>query len=133
MTLTRSQPELKVLALNCGSSSLKFGLYRLDASRTAMLISGEAESIGENGGKLHARDARGKVVRSATVPIASHGDAVLGIAELLADAGLRPDAVGHRIVHGGPKLRRHCLLDDAALAELAAAAAFAPLHAPPAL
>ena len=44
-----------------------------------------------------------------------------------------PTAVGHRIVHGGPRLRRHCLIDDFVLRELQAAAAFAPLHIPPAL
>ena len=44
-----------------------------------------------------------------------------------------PDAIGHRIVHGGPKLRQHCLIDDAVLAQLEAASAFAPLHTPSAL
>jgi acetate kinase len=44
-----------------------------------------------------------------------------------------PAAIGHRIVHGGPKLRRHCLIDDSVLAQLEAATAFAPLHIPSAL
>ncbi len=44
-----------------------------------------------------------------------------------------PDAIGHRIVHGGPALRQHCRIDDAVLGQLQAAAAFAPLHAPAAL
>ena len=44
-----------------------------------------------------------------------------------------PDAIGHRIVHGGPALRQHCRIDDAVLRQLHAAAAFAPLHAPAAL
>jgi acetate kinase len=44
-----------------------------------------------------------------------------------------PDAIGHRIVHGGPKLRQHCLIDDSVLAQLEAATAFAPLHIPSAL
>jgi acetate kinase len=37
-----------VLALNSGSSSLKFGLYRIEASISKILLSGEAESIGEH-------------------------------------------------------------------------------------
>jgi len=41
---------LNVLALNSGSSSLKFGLYRVASSRTEMPLSGEAESIGEKNG-----------------------------------------------------------------------------------
>jgi acetokinase family protein len=44
-----------------------------------------------------------------------------------------PAAVGHRIVHGGPKLRRHCVIDDSVLRQLEAATAFAPLHIPSAL
>ena len=44
-----------------------------------------------------------------------------------------PAAIGHRIVHGGPKLRQHCLIDETVLAQLEAATAFAPLHIPSAL
>ena len=44
-----------------------------------------------------------------------------------------PAAVGHRIVHGGPKLRQHCLIDDLVLRQLEAAIAFAPVHMPSAL
>jgi acetate kinase len=92
-----------VLALNSGSSSLKFGLYRAEASRTDELLSGKAESVAH-------------------------------IASLLAESDMPvPVAIGHRIVHGGPKLRQHCLIDDAVLRQLEAATAFAPLHMPPAL
>jgi acetate kinase len=44
-----------------------------------------------------------------------------------------PAAIGHRIVHGGPRLRQHCLIDDSVLRQLEAASAFAPLHIPSAL
>jgi acetate kinase len=44
-----------------------------------------------------------------------------------------PAAIGHRIVHGGPKLRQHCRIDDFVIGQLAAATAFAPLHVPSAL
>jgi len=47
---TDPRPDLNVLALNSGSSSLKFGLYRVASSRTEMPLSGEAESIGEKNG-----------------------------------------------------------------------------------
>jgi acetate kinase len=46
---------------------------------------------------------------------------------------LAPQTIGHRIVHGGPKLRGHCVIDEPVLKELNAAAAFAPLHMPIAL
>src|SRR6185437_10407939 len=56
------------------------------------------------------------------------------IGQLLTDAHLpAPAAIGHRIVHGGPHLRRHCLIDESVLRQLESAAAFAPLHVPAAL
>jgi len=66
--------------------------------------------------------------------MADQGEAVDRIAQLLADHGApAPEAIGHRLVHGGPKLRAHCLIDDAVLKTLEGATAFAPLHIPAAL
>ena len=101
-----------VLALNSGSSSLKFGLYRVAPSGLDVLHAGEAE--------LKSTD--------------DTQAAVAGIADLLTTAKMPPPtAIGHRVVHGGPQLRHHCLIDDAVIGRLEAAAAFAPLHIPPAL
>jgi acetate kinase len=132
--MTDAEPELTVLALNSGSSSLKFGLYRVGPARTEMLLSGEAESIGEINGKFHAQDSRGNALLCETVSIPSQREAITRIGRLLADAKMpAPAAIGHRIVHGGPTLRQHCLIDDSVLRHLEAAAAFAPLHTPSAL
>ena len=101
--------SLNVLALNSGSSSLKFGLYRVDSD-------GPQKLFGES------------------VATAEHPDAMARVVSVLAASGMPPpDAIGHRIVHGGPALRQHCRIDDAVLRQLQAAAAFAPLHAPAAL
>jgi len=128
------RPELKVLALNSGSSSLKFGLYRAGPSRADMLISGEAEGIGEAKGKLHAKDSQNNSLLSEAMAIPGQRDALVRVAKLVADSKMpTPDAIGHRIVHGGPKLRQHCLIDEAVLRQLEAASAFAPLHTPSAL
>ena len=98
-----------VLALNSGSSSFKFGLYRVVASRAEELLS----------------DA---------IPASSAEEAVAGVAKRLAKFdGPAPTAIGHRIVHGGPALRQHCLINASVLQQLEAAAAFAPLHMPAAL
>ena len=98
-----------VLALNSGSSSLKFGIYRMGVSGTEDLLSG-------------------------TISTSDQREAMIYIEKLLADSELpAPDAIGHRIVHGGPKLRQHCLIDDSVLRQLEAAAPFAPLHIPSAL
>ncbi len=101
--------SLNVLALNSGSSSLKYGLYRVDSTSAQKLFGGN-------------------------VLTADHPDAIDKVVSELAASGIPPpDAVGHRIVHGGPSLRQHCRIDDAVLSRLQAAAAFAPLHAPAAL
>jgi acetate kinase len=71
---------------------------------------------------------------SETLSSPSQRDAIIRIGKLLTDSGMpAPSAIGHRIVHGGPKLRQHCLIDDTVLQQLDAAAAFAPLHTPSAL
>jgi acetate kinase len=132
--MTDAEPALTVLALNSGSSSLKFGLYRAGSSRTEMLLSGEAESIGSKTAKFHAQIWRENAVLSETISISSQRDAIIRIGSVLADSKLpAPAAIGHRIVHGGPKLRQHCLIDDSVLRQLEAATAFAPLHTPSAL
>ena len=105
----RCMGPLNVLALNSGSSSLKFGLYRVDAAGAESLL-------------------------AETVSTADDPDAINRVASLLAASGLPPpDAIGHRIVHGGPALREHCRIDAAVLRQLQAAATFAPLHTPAAL
>ncbi|MGH6850244.1 MAG: acetate/propionate family kinase [Methylocella sp.] len=132
--MTDAKPESHILTLNSGSSSLKFGLYRAGSSRTEMLLSGEAESIGDEKGKFYAQDSRKNALLAETDSIPSHRDAIIRIARLLADSKLpAPAAIGHRIVHGGPKLRQHCLIDDSVLRQVEAATAFAPLHIPSAL
>ncbi|WP_216850399.1 MULTISPECIES: acetate/propionate family kinase [unclassified Acidisoma] len=126
--------EMEVLALNSGSSSLKFGLYRVGSTRAELLVTGEAESIGDPGGKLSAKDAHGNSLLSETASLPSQKEAIARIGKLLADTKQpSPKAIGHRIVHGGPKLRQHCIIDDTVLDELKAATAFAPLHTPSAL
>jgi len=132
--MTGAEPQLNVLALNSGSSSLKFGLYRVGSSRIERLISGKAESIGDKGGKCYAEDSRGNVLLSEDGPLPSQREAVIRIGRLLVDFKIPvPAAIGHRIVHGGPKLRQHCLIDNSVLTQLEAASAFAPLHIPSAL
>ena len=130
----KREDETIILALNSGSSSLKFGLYRAGSSQTELLFSGEAESIGGAKGDFRALDAAGNILLRERSPLAGYGDAMTRIASLLTQFNMPPPAaIGHRIVHGGPALLRHCLIDEAVLKELEAAAVFAPLHMPPAL
>jgi acetate kinase len=132
--MTDAEPALPILALNSGSSSLKFGLYHGGSARTEVLLSGEAESIGDKEAIFVARDSRNEVLLSETASSPGQREAIVRIARLLADSKMPvPVAVGHRIVHGGPRLRHHCLIDDEVLRQLEAARPFAPLHIPSAL
>jgi len=130
------KPEriLHVLALNSGSSSLKFGLYRVGADSTDPVITGEAEAVGEKTSAFHAKDAQGHTLLHERAVLASQQQAIARVAKLLCERNMpRPQSIGHRIVHGGPQLREHCRIDDSVLGKLEAAAVFAPLHMPAAL
>jgi len=122
-----------VLALNSGSSSLKFGLFRVGAVEIERLIDGEAEAVGTPQARFSATIQDGEPVSEAA-EIATPADAARRVFALLAERSTpAPSAIGHRIVHGGPAVRRHCLIDARVLADLEAARVFAPLHTPPAL
>jgi acetate kinase len=99
-----------VLALNTGSSSLKYGLYRVSGDACEALLAEQTDAPGGD------------------------ADPVAAIVGTLKQRGLpMPDAVGHRIVHGGPNIRDHARIDDALMAHLEEAKAFAPLHVPAAV
>ena len=125
-----TRAAIPVLALNAGSSSLKFGLFEVGPHACRSLLSGMAE----RGGAFSARAADGTVLAGEGRVADAPQDAVARIAELLEQQGLpMPAAIGHRIVHGGPHCRRHTLIDAAVMQQLQAATVYAPLHAPAAL
>jgi acetate kinase len=129
-----SKRHLHVLALNSGSSSLKFGLYDVGRSSVRRLVAGELEGIDAQHGAFHAVDASGDDIVRETLRHAGIGEAIARIARLFT--GLKtpqPQVIGHRIVHGGPRLRRSCVIDAAILDLLESAVVFAPLHLPAAL
>lgn len=134
MNETEDRPKdrdraLHVLALNSGSSSLKFGLYRVRVAHATRLVSGEAEGVGQPESTFNADDAGGKALLRETLPLAGPRNVLERIGELLrASRTPAPQAIGHRIVHGGPALREHCRIDADVQRGLEAAAAFAPLH-----
>ena len=92
-----------MLALNSGSSSLKFGLYRVECSIPKVLLSGEAEAIGGGQGKFWVKDANDKALVSEPANFETQREALARIGTFLADRKeAQPVAVGHRVVHGGP-------------------------------
>jgi len=131
--------ERVVLSLNAGSSSLKFGLYRVVGASVEELMSGEAQSVGEAQSRFEIRYAGDEPQAQASAhPELLHRPGLAAtlahIREGMAHRRLpAPQAIGHRIVHGGPRLNRHCLIDDVVRHQLESATAFAPVHMPLAL
>ncbi|MBI1352919.1 MAG: acetate/propionate family kinase [Acidobacteria bacterium] len=118
-----------VLSLNSGSSSFKFGLYRLD-DEPRLLARGAARQ--EDGGyRLEAQGPSGDDLHVEGSAATDQPGALAETVEALGRAGLpTPDGLGHRIVHGGPTLRAPARVDDAVLDELRHVIPLAPLHLP---
>jgi acetate kinase len=120
-----------ILVLNSGSSSLKFGFYIGADSGVQLLGGGTVDGIGKGGGKLTITDAGGKTVEQRDHVASRSGEAFQAVAGAWTSLGLdTPMAVGHRVVHGGPKLQEHQQVTPAVLEQLQAAVEFAPLHLP---
>jgi acetate kinase len=131
-----SRKDGLILALNSGSSSLKFGIYSRGAADTdeEPLLTGSADGIGQNNGSLHIRSSDGTSLLQRESVHESQSHALKVVAAAIPEhIHETPVAVGHRVVHGGPNLRSHQLITPHVLNELRAAIHFAPLHIPQAL
>ncbi len=130
--LTRK--EDLILVLNSGSSSLKFGIYYHGATDEEPLLTGGADCIGRSNGALTIRASDGKPLVQRGSILESQSDALTALAAAIQEhIHTVPVAVGHRVVHGGPKLRTHQLITPQVLDQLHSATHFAPLHIPLAL
>lgn len=125
---------MKVLALNCGSSSVKFRLLAVEpgASVEALraLAGGVVERLGPAARLMLERDGR---VEQREEPVADHAEAVGRVLGWLAMRAADIDAVGHRVVHGGVRFTAPTPVDDALLEALEGLEALAPLHNRPSL
>jgi acetate kinase len=127
-----------ILTINSGSSSLKLGLYRTDdRDRTGepqLLYRGATDAIGKPGGSLTISDGAGKTIHHEDASHDSQSSAFAHAASKLRQlSGVEPDAIGYRVVHGGPHLVEHCRITPQVLDTLRASIHYAPLHIPPAL
>lgn len=125
---------MKVLVINCGSSSLKYQL--IDSEAEEVLAKGLCERIGINGSAITHQRAGGEKVRTET-SMPDHTVAVQLVIEKLTDqeCGViksleEIDAVGHRIVHGGERFASSVLLDDEVMQAIEECNDLAPLHNP---
>lgn len=125
---------MKILVINCGSSSLKYQL--IDSASEEVLAKGLCERIGIAGSAITHQPADGEKVKSE-VPMADHTQAVQYVVEKLMDAEVgviksmdEIDAVGHRIVHGGEKFASSVVLTEEVLKAIEECNDLAPLHNP---
>ena len=124
---------MKVLVINCGSSSLKYQL--IDSESEQVLAKGLCERIGIDGVLTHTPAGKDKVVFNDPLP--NHTVAVGNVLKQLTDKenGVIADlseigAVGHRVVHGGEKFASSTVLNEEVIAEIEKCSDLAPLHNP---
>ncbi len=126
---------MKVLVINCGSSSLKYQI--LDMTNESLLCKGLVERIGMDGSVItHEKIGMDKV--KTEVPMKDHKDAIEqvlaavqdkdhGVVKSMDEIG----AVGHRVVHAGEKFSKSVLITDDVIKALEDCVELAPLHNPP--
>ena len=125
---------MKVLVLNCGSSSLKYQLFSM--TNEDVLAKGLVERIGIEGSRIkHSKTGMDAVTINATIP--NHKVAIRMVLDALLDASHgvissleELKAVGHRVVHGGEKFAGSVLINHEVIAALQECVPLAPLHNP---
>ena len=142
--------ECVVLTVNSGSSSLKLAWFQLGAAKPALACKADLKGIGSDKGAMtityfawqtrdkgHAETPTAlshKVVHDHWPDQAAALHAALDqVAQGDSDhpaSRKAPDAIAHRIVHGGPHVSEHCVIDDRIRRSLEEALPFAPLHLP---
>lgn len=124
---------MKILVINCGSSSLKYQLFNMENEE--VMVKGLVERIGIEGSRLVQKNNEDEFVieeamQNHTQAVAHVFDALIdsenGVIESLEEI----NAVGHRFVHGGEKMTKSALITDEVKDAINEAAKFAPLHNP---
>jgi len=128
---------MKVLVLNCGSSSLKYQLFNMDGEK--ILAKGLVDKIGIVGSVLeHQPVSHEKIVIEEAIP--NHSIAIKMMVDALIDKnyGVISDmkeieAIGHRVVHGGASFFASAYINGHVIEEIRNLVELAPLHNPPSL
>jgi acetate kinase len=128
--MNEAKSNAVILVINGGSSSIKFALYT-NAADPKRLLSGLIERVGTPKPEMTAKDKDGKS-QSVALSGGDHGKVVKELIGWIKDrlAGSLPVAVGHRIVHGGPRYSEAQKITPDVMGELHRLAPFAPNHLP---
>ena len=124
---------MKVLVVNCGSSSLKYQV--IDSDTEQIEAKGLCERIGLDGRLVYQPTGGEKEITEAPMP--THSEAI----QMVLDALVNPktgvlksldevEAIGHRVLHGGAKLTESALVNDEVIAAIEEASDLGPLHNP---
>ncbi|MGD8723285.1 MAG: acetate kinase [Desulfobacterales bacterium] len=127
---------MKILVLNCGSSSIKYRLFNM--TDKLVLASGLVEQIGEAQSRLthqtrNTRGAMDEIVKPVAVADHRAGIEIIGVA--LTESGALKDTqelsgIGHRVVHGGEEFRKPTLINPKVIDTIRQLSPLAPLHNP---
>ena len=126
---------MKILVINCGSSSIKYQFYSLADNR--VLAKGIVEKIGMKGSFLkHEKESGQKVLFEGEILDHKIGiEYILGVLSSVKHGCVATlqdiNAVGHRVVHGGEEFSESVMLSDETIAALEKYNELAPLHNPP--
>ena len=125
---------MKVLVVNAGSSSLKYQLF--DTESSSVLAKGNCERIGIGGSRIiHKTTGKDEYIKNAELK--DHSEATKLLVDTLLDGEVgcinslsEIEAIGHRVVHGGPYFAESTLLTDEVMQKLEKCISYAPLHTP---
>jgi acetate kinase len=131
------EARVNVLVVNCGSSSIKYSLFRMESGGSEqVLASGLVEKIGEAASRLRHKAGGSDQTREVRSPDhqAAFGLMVQALSEgpgAVISGPHEIDAVGHRVVHGAEQFKESARLSDEVLRAIEACVPLAPLHNPP--
>jgi acetate kinase len=126
---------MKILVLNCGSSSIKYKL--MDMNTKAIMAQGGVEKIGLNGSflKIILPDEEKVVLEGEILEHQTGIEYILGVITSEKYGCIKSlneiDAIGHRVVHGGEKFNSSVLINDEVIQKIIECIDLAPLHNPP--
>ena len=123
-----------ILSINTGSSSIKFSLYSIGEAEN-VIFSGSLTRIGSDSGCFFVRDAKGRAVVEESITVSDHESACVHVFSWLLTRSQMPtpDAIGHRMVHGGPEFTVPEIITPVLIESLEQLSPFAPEHLPHAL